>query len=318
MIVAKINKKKSLKILSFVVFCLIALSYGSPLYAATEISDGSIRALWHLEDTADSSGNGYTLTNTNSVGFTSGILDNAADFGSSNTNKVLTVQSDLGITGGAASWGLWVKMRGEPTNNTSVNLFTQMDAGNKVGYQITYRNTSGTYYVDCSRLVRGVNWFNASYTVTLGTSNWHHILCTYDGTNIRNFTDGSQRAVTSNSGNGSSADYDQSAIGAGYSANSLTAYSSSYIDEMFVTNTALGTTTRESLYNSGSGNEICTEVGCDDEPVATTSTSTCGLSATLDDNFITSYLSFFWSFTLIFFISWLAWKLLRSIFYQFL
>ena len=63
---------------SGVAWVTIATSSGpSKLY----ISDGSVKAIYHLGDTTDLSGNGYNLTNNNgSTLFKSGKINNIADF----------------------------------------------------------------------------------------------------------------------------------------------------------------------------------------------------------------------------------------------
>src|SRR5437016_448508 len=91
-----------------VMFSFMALLLSSRLaHAALEISDGSVRALYHLENTSDSSGKGYTLTNNNGVTFVPGLLGNAATGGSSNTSSYLSVASDVGIKGGSMSISAW-------------------------------------------------------------------------------------------------------------------------------------------------------------------------------------------------------------------
>jgi hypothetical protein len=62
--------------------------------ALGEIPGGNLRAYYKLENENDSSGNGLTLTNNNSVTFTSGKFNNGANFGSSGTNKGLTTTTN--------------------------------------------------------------------------------------------------------------------------------------------------------------------------------------------------------------------------------
>src|SRR5437667_77580 len=85
--------------------------------AAYEISDGSVRALYHLEDTTDGSGNGYTLTNNNGATFVPGLLGKAATGGSPNVGSYLSLASDVGIGGGTVSISAWFKQTiAAPTN----------------------------------------------------------------------------------------------------------------------------------------------------------------------------------------------------------
>jgi len=50
------------------------------VFGAYEISDGSVKALYHLEDGVDSSGGGYNCTLSNGASAVAGKLANAIDF----------------------------------------------------------------------------------------------------------------------------------------------------------------------------------------------------------------------------------------------
>ena len=54
----------------------------------------------------DSSGNGYTLTNTGTVTFSAGLIGSCAVFGTSNSTKKLTNATNLGITSGTQNWSV--------------------------------------------------------------------------------------------------------------------------------------------------------------------------------------------------------------------
>jgi hypothetical protein len=63
--------------------------------ALGEIPGGNLRAYYKLENENDSSGNGLTLTNNNSVTFGPAKFSNGADFGSSGTDKGLTYGANI-------------------------------------------------------------------------------------------------------------------------------------------------------------------------------------------------------------------------------
>lgn len=55
------------------------------------------QAVYHGDDTTDSTGNGYTLTNTGGIAYNSGKVGKAFDSGSGNNNKYLSTTASLGI-----------------------------------------------------------------------------------------------------------------------------------------------------------------------------------------------------------------------------
>jgi hypothetical protein len=75
-----------------------------------EISDGSVRALYHLEDLTDSSGNNFTLVNNNSSTFENGKFNNAGTM--NNTNQFFTAPNAL-FPWDTNQWSisLWFKIK---------------------------------------------------------------------------------------------------------------------------------------------------------------------------------------------------------------
>ena len=81
-------------------------------------------------------------------------------------------------------------------------------------------------------------------------SNWHFIVCTYDGSNIKLYVDGSYIGQTAASGNiagAAGATY----LGAYNKANDH--YLNGKIDEVSIWNSALSSNEVSALYNSGNG-----------------------------------------------------------------
>ncbi|HET9410040.1 MAG TPA: FG-GAP-like repeat-containing protein [Candidatus Sulfotelmatobacter sp.] len=226
-----------------------------------EISDGSAKALYHLEDTSDSSGNGHTLTNNASTTFNPGILHNAADFGANNTTKYLN-DGGLGINGGSISVNSWFKVTTAPTGQAEIA--TESDATNNVTYYFpVYDGTSGKKLI-CGRSKQNVGEDDATYTHDFGTGSWHMATCVYDGSSIYLYADNVLQASASSTGNGSSGGYSCDGIGAGAKSGSGcdARQFSGLVDETVFTNSALSTSTINNLWNSGSGKEACTTSGC--------------------------------------------------------
>jgi len=250
------------------------VNVASPSYV--EISDGSVKALYHLENASDTTG-AYDLTNHDSTAFvTSDKLSKAADQGSNNTTKYLSAASNLGVDGGPVSLAAWVNFN---SFASGLNIFLQQDsASSQVQHSLIYNSTNHTVTFERNRNSAG--YVDITENVTLSTSVWYHFVATYDGTNMRLYRDGSLAAgPTAASGNGSYGGGNTFDIGAYESGNYP---SSAKLDEVLVTNTALPTSTIAALYNGGAGREVCTTTGCGGPaaiPVISTTVSSIGDSS---------------------------------------
>src|SRR5438046_2134755 len=126
-------------------------------------------ALYHLENANDATSNAFNLTNNNAVAFNPAKFANGADFGAANSNKSLTIANDLGIRGGAVTFGIWVKLSAE-IGSGIWGLLSQKDAGVFTGHFIDYQYNSGTRRLVFTREKQNVADDQIFYTVTLGTS----------------------------------------------------------------------------------------------------------------------------------------------------
>lgn len=176
--------------------------------AATELAktvlkdNPNLKAYYRFESgalTTDSSGNGYTLTNNNSVGEGLGVFGGGADTSAANSH--LTASSNLGITTGSISISLWWKQGSEIGSGLKCLAFHGNNT-NKVFYEIYYDYNAGSRRIMFRRYKSGVGPDATYYTVTLGTT-WHHFVLTYDGTTLRGYLDGAMVTNTAASGAGS-------------------------------------------------------------------------------------------------------------------
>ncbi len=235
-----------------------------------EISDGSVKALYHLEDAIDSSGNGYDLTNNGSTGFNTGKLHNAADFGSNNSTKYLQIGDNLSITSGAMSMSAWVKFNTIASGDQEV--VSVVDGGTQVAYGIEYTGSINTLYCERNRwnsVNQVASWTNGGSG--LSTDTWYHIVCTYDGSDLRLYVNNDLKAgPTAASGVGSSGAYTGTGVGAhgGYPSGGGYGKISALIDEVVITNSALSTDKISDLYNNGNGREVCVTAGCGGTPAS--------------------------------------------------
>lgn len=148
--------------------------------------DANLQAYYKLEDVSDSKG-ANTLTNNNTVTFTAAKFTNGANLGSTDANKCLSVASALGYANGAYSVSLWVKLNTELTGADTVyqicNIYTTTSQ-----WLLNYSRVGGVNALNFTRF-DGATLEGPSYNVTLGTTDFHHIVMTHDGTSIRGYLD---------------------------------------------------------------------------------------------------------------------------------
>jgi len=213
-------------------------------------------AYYKLDETsgsrADSHG-AFTLADTGSVSNTTGLISNAASFvlGSSQT---LSIANDLGITGGAISISLWVKLRNEIASGIW-GFAMQGDAGVDVHYFMGYDYNAGTRRVYVNRQRQNTSNNLIQTNTTLGTSTWHHIVLTYNATTLEGYLDGTSFGTLGTSGNGAGSGVDIFQVGqesSGYSGGTG-GYCDANIDEVGVWSRAITSAEVTELYNSGSG-----------------------------------------------------------------
>lgn len=203
-------------------------------------------------DATDSSGNGYTLTNTNTVGYASALINNGADMGTTNSNKKLNIVNNLGITSGSYSVSGWVKLRTD-TASGHYTFFEHRNTTTNVAKRIGYAlNNAGAgpnmcIYFDYSSNVGHL----IEYTVTMGTTSWYHCVATYDSASGVNtlYVNGTSRGTVtiSNSGSGLT-----NGFSIGGTVNGFL-FSPAYFDEVGVWSRALSSAEVSLLYQNGNG-----------------------------------------------------------------
>ena len=166
----------------------------------------------------ESSGNatdtigGKTLTNTNTVGYSAGIINNGADFGSTIThNKKLYRSDGLGINlSNNFAISLWVKSKADPT------------FGGGSGYILDLRSTTGTsrfarlyYYVPSGTnpyIVGNISGLSStfSYQITLSQSDFTHLVISCNNGAVKFYVNSS---YVSGGNRGTSTSGDEFSIG---------------------------------------------------------------------------------------------------------
>lgn len=130
----------------------------------------------------DSSGNGKTLTNNNSVEEASdGKFGYCADIGSSGTNKSLSSPVNLGT--GNFTINFWQKYDSIPGTNILQCLCSVRVNGTKTNHEFDYRNEGGVPKYNLWTGSSGGN--EAKYNITESTGVYYMLTLTYDGSKLR-------------------------------------------------------------------------------------------------------------------------------------
>jgi|TARA_Y100000310_G_scaffold84459_1_gene81310 hypothetical protein len=154
--------------------------------------NGNIVGRWYLDEAsgtrADYSGNGFTLTDNNTVLAATGIsennasADNAAHFEDSNSESLSRVdEAELSITGDL-SHAFWVKFESFPTGGNQMYFASKYDATNTRSWYVRYEEDNGTNYLTffCSSAgVGGTFGTRVAHTLS-SLATWYHIVVAYD------------------------------------------------------------------------------------------------------------------------------------------
>ena len=193
----------------------ISTAQNTGSFAPTAVWDANYKGVWHLGNGSslslvDSTTNGLTLSNNNSVAAVAGQIDGGADSGASNSNKDLTYATNLGITGGSVSLQFWLKITTPPTSGNDGYPTSLIDSSSYTSYDILYANVGGTLQLTVSRTQLGIALEPVTVNVDLGTTNWHKIdlVDSTSDTTLRGYLDGSSFGTPLNtSGNGNVGSY---------------------------------------------------------------------------------------------------------------
>lgn len=255
--------KKLLAIIFALGLMIPSVSFGAKAW--TKDSGGTLStglvSYWALN--ADPFVDSFSVNDLTNVGstVTSSTAKNggfSADFGASNSSKYLSIDSNLGITGGAISFADWINVTTAPASNVAMtfNLSADNSASSYTNQAFTYRDSGGTkqmYWIRTRNGIASTENIN-NYTLTPGT--WYHVVATYDGTTLKTYVNGTKLGVeTAASGTGANLGRSSAtSIGAQeYTAGTANEYFSGLVDETAIWSKALTQTEITDLYNSGTG-----------------------------------------------------------------
>ena len=222
------------------------------LYITTLYNDANLVAYYRCENVNDSKGS-RTLTNAGTTTFAASVFNNGATQGTSNSTKYLYRDSDnYGITGGALTLIGWIKILTLPGSGSIVQLLGLGDATTNTRLLLAYKNNGGTPQIFVERFKGPAT---EDFYVTnndLGTTNYHLLAVTYNGTTVTAYVDGSAiGSPVSSSGNGSSGVSSRFDMGCSQAGGSL---SSAFFDDVAVFSRALSATEISNIYTGSLSN----------------------------------------------------------------
>lgn len=190
----------------------------------------------------DSSSKGRTLTNVNAVSEGTGKFGGGADGGTG--GKYLHTGNAMNVNGGAITISAWIKLNTEISSYHNY-LFGQTNNSSKVINWVRYEYNGGTRRLSFRRTKAGVVDTEFLYNITLGTTNWYHIVLTYDGGTVRGYVNGDSVGSVSASGSGTGTtenDFYILTSGGGYITPAI-------MDDVAIFSRALSGTEISNLYN---------------------------------------------------------------------
>jgi hypothetical protein len=218
-----------------------------PLY--TNPGTSGLISWWSLDETSgtrnDSHGSNH-LTDNNTVGYTTGIQSNAANFVSANS-EYLSVNDNAELSPSSMSVGGWVYLK---TSTATQNLILKYAFG-QGAFATYYDQPTNRFVCLAHRQSDGTSAsVSASSFGAPAANTWYFLVCQYDGTNITISVNAGTANTTAFSG---SLRDTTSPFFLGYTSQTANAY----IDEVFFYSRSITAAERTWLYSSGAGREYC-------------------------------------------------------------
>ena len=215
----------------------------------------NLQGYWDLDEEsgtrADSTANGNTLQDANTVLFGTGIIDNAADFEEANDERLTitdAAQTGLDIAGSDMTVSMWVKMESQPPGGNQIMFLQKSPQSGNEGYAITYHDTLGLRFA----INNGGNE-TKRFTKDFTNGTWFHIVCRYtlSSKEFSVWFDGVEQTPQTGTKVGASDNSDDFVIGADATVSAPTM--DGLIDEVGIWDSALTDEEIGQLYNDGDG-----------------------------------------------------------------
>ncbi len=219
----------------------------------------SLLSYWKLDESsgnaADSVGTN-TLTNVNSVSYSSAVINNGGVFAKASSKVLQKSSAILGTAPRNFTVSLWVKLNSEVQsgdNNQGYYLFSHQDSaggGSREQIYINYDYNGG------SRILRAGVYTGSEHEVTksgnLGTSSWYHIVLTCVSGTLTLYVNGVSQGTASISGSGTGSGASGTRVGANSDDGTIRPTDGT-IDEVGIWTRGISSTEVSELYNGGAG-----------------------------------------------------------------
>lgn len=206
---------------------------------------------WKLDESsgnASDSVGSNTLTNTNTVSYSAGKINNGADTGSGNTNKYLTNATSLGLnTDNTRSFTMagWINMASFTVGD--IDCMFNMTATNQA--TIWFGPQSSGANLGIVVIGSAVRTYNVAYAFS--TSTWYHVASTFSGNTITLYVNGVSIGSTTIT---EASTYTCTANFSLFRDANDTKYVSGKVDEVGVWSRVLTADEVSQVFNSGRGN----------------------------------------------------------------
>jgi len=258
-----------------VVSAVSAFLIASPALAVVEISDGSVKALYHFNgDGVDSSGGGFNLTPYGAAVPATGLLGQGYDLPNTTSSYLRTTSRPSDVSDNF-TMNCWLYSHDQTQAGDGRALMYNYDTSGG-GYGLFNGITDNTHV---GGLRGGLGWLDSGSNIN--AAEWKMLTMIRESNTWKWFIDGEPAASTGGTGNPSTI------LGGGFNVGcgeklpyKCVQPTTGIVDECFFAEGVLPTPTLALLYNGGDGAEVCVTVGCGEATSTPTSTiATTTLSA---------------------------------------
>lgn len=205
--------------------------------------------------TTDYSGNGYTLTNENSVSQSPGKRGLAANWGNANERR-LSLNGDMGLTGtGPITVSCLAKVISETTTDSDFYFGEIVGVGNYRYLRIIYYYNAGTRQIGGLHIGAGLNW--CVKNMNIGDGKWRHMVLTFNSTDGQRFYLDGNLAASNSTTAGSNSTTPGNAVQLGGDRSMATKTTNGMSDEYLIDNTTFIPQKIKTLYSNYFGKLQC-------------------------------------------------------------
>lgn len=193
---------------------------------------------------------GKTLTDTNTVGATTGVLNNGRTFDGTN-ERLVRSDTAFRFASGDFTVSLWANADSLAGSSYGTGLVSHMSGDAQGDWWITFGTSGNIGFGFWPSAGSPSGGFRQTANSVVTTATWYHIVVRKSGSTFTIWKDGASQSITVNGNTDSGWNNDGFQIGTHYSSDG-NYFFDGIIDELGVWNVALSDAQIAELYNSGS------------------------------------------------------------------